>query len=394
MKKIGLSLICILYSTVTIIACSGFYITQDNKILAGNNEDFINPKTKMWVIPSEKGKFGKIFFGFDDYFPQGGINEKGLFFDGFATEPKKVLKSAEKPRYEKIYDNLQSEILSTCSTVEDVIAFFNNYNLEFLENAMLFFGDSNGNSIIIEGDTIIRRKGNFQIITNFRQSNIENITCERYNKIYKMLSQDRDISINYCKGILDAVHAEGRNGNSATLYSQVYDIKNSIIYVYNFHDFNNFIKIDLKKELKKGLKYYDLPSLFPKNLSFQQFEDEYMRNIYNEIKKREIRPDTNNFKQFKGIFILKSITSISQPFYEDSTKHILINFDGDKLVYTELYGNYFTVKLIPESNRDFFYKINFGEFRVTFPKDMNDECICEAVLNNQEKYSWTCKKIK
>jgi hypothetical protein len=395
MKKIGLSLFCIFCSTVTIIACSGFYITQGDRILAGNNEDFINPKTKMWVIPGEKGKYGKIFFGFDDYSPQGGINEKGLFFDGFATELKKVLKSAGKPRYEKVYDNLQSEILSTCATIEDVIAFLNNYNLEFLENAMLFFGDSNGNSMIIEGDTIIRKKGNFQIITNFRQSEAKNFTCERYNKMYKMLSQNRDMSIDYCKGILDAVHAEGRDGNSATLYSQVYDIKNLIIYVYNFHDFNNFIKIDLKEELKKGLRYYDLPSLFPKNLSFQQFEDEYMRKIYNEIKRREIHnPDANNFKQFKGTYILKSLTPISQPFYEDSTKHILINFDGDKLVYNELYGNYFKANLIPESDRAFFYKINFGEFRVSFTTDKNDECICEAILNNQEKYTWTCKKIK
>lgn len=262
MKKIGFLLICTLCYYSPSIACSGFYITNGKKILAGNNEDYINPKTKMWIIPSEQGNYGRVFFGFDDYNPQGGINEKGLFFDGFATNPKKVVKSAEKPKYEK--GNLQNEILSTCATVDDVIKFFDKYNLEFLEYAMLFFGDSNGNSIIVEGDTIIRKKGNFQIITNFRQSETTNITCERYNKMNEMLSKDHEISIDYSKKILDAVHVEGINGNSTTLYSQVYDIKNLIIYVYNFHDFNNCFKIDLKEELKKGLKYYDLPSLFLK----------------------------------------------------------------------------------------------------------------------------------
>jgi penicillin V acylase-like amidase (Ntn superfamily) len=255
---------------MSIFACSGFYINRGNKILAGNNEDYINPNTKMWIIPSEKGKYGKIFFGFDDYFPQGGINEKGLFFDLFSTNPKKVLKSAKKPKY--IKDNLQDEILSTCATVDDVIKFLDKYNLEFLENSMAFLGDSKGNSIIIEGDSIIRKNGDFQIITNFRQSEKTNITCERYNKMYEMLSKDHEISIDYSKKILDAVHVEGLNSNISTLYSQVYDIKNLIIYVYNSHDFNNCLKIDLKEELKKGLKYYDLPSLFPKYPKFKIFK--------------------------------------------------------------------------------------------------------------------------
>ena len=395
MKKIGLSLIICLLYYISTFACSGFYIEQGDKLLAGNNEDYINPNTKMWIIPSEKGRFGKIVFGFDDYFPQGGINEKGLFFDGFGAEQKKVLKSLGKPRYEKLYDNLTSEILSTCATVEDVIAFFNGYNLEFLENAMMFFGDAKGNSIIIEGDTIIRKNANFQIITNFRQSETKNITCERYNKIYEMLSNNHKMSIDYCKGILNAVHVEGNNGNSSTLYSQVYDIKNLIIYVYNFHDFNNSVKIDLKEELKKGLKYYDLPSLLPQSSSFKQSESEYMKNIYDEIKKRQIHNlDINNLKQFKGIYMAKSITPDNIPFYEDSTKHISVTIENNRLVYTELYGDYFRANLIPEGERDFFYKTNFNEYRVRFPKALKDEFVFEVVSNDEVKYSWTCKKTK
>lgn len=393
MKKTGLLLIiCICYS-VTTIACSGFYIKRGDRIFAGNNEDFINPKTKMWVVPSKNGNYGKIFFGFDDYYPQGGINEKGLFFDGFATESKKVFKSVGKPKYEKVYENLQNEILSTCATVDEVIAFFDKYNLEFLENAMLFFGDSNGNSIIVEGDSIIRKKGDFQIVTNFRQSQTKNITCERYNTAYKMLTKYNNINIDNCKDILNAVHSEGE---TSTLYSQVYDIKNLVIYIYNFHNYNNCVKIDLKGELKKGLQYYDLPLLFPMSVDFQNFENNYLKNIQNEIAKRQlIKPDVSSYKNFKGLYVLTSLVGPDNKSYPVDSKHtISIDIKNDKIIYSELYGQYFRCILLPESNRDFFYKINYGELRISFPKEKVGDFYVEAETNNNEKYKWTGRKIE
>jgi len=393
MKKIGLSLIISLCYSATTIACSGFYIKRGDIILAGNNEDFINPKTKMWIVPGENGNYGKIFFGFDDYYPQGGINEKGLFFDGFGAEQKKVLKSLGKPKYEKVYDNFQNEILSTCANIDDVIAFLNKYNLDFLENGMFFFGDSKGESVIIEGDSFIRKKGDFQIVTNFRQSQTKNITCERYNTIYQMLNKSKNINVDKCKDILDAVHSEGE---TSTLYSQVYDIKNLIVYIYNFHDFTNCVKIDLKKELKKGLQYYDLPLLFPKSTDFQNFENNYFRDIKNEIAKRQlIKPDANGYKNFKGLYILTSSVGPDNKSYPVDSKHtISIDIKNDKIIYTELYGQYFRCILLPESNRDFFYKINYGELRISFPKEKVGDFYVEAVTNNNERYKWTCRKIK
>jgi hypothetical protein len=55
-------------------ACTGFCISQDDLALVGNNEDWKNPNTKVWYVPAEDGKYGRVYFGFDNFYPQGGMN--------------------------------------------------------------------------------------------------------------------------------------------------------------------------------------------------------------------------------------------------------------------------------------------------------------------------------
>jgi Acyl-coenzyme A:6-aminopenicillanic acid acyl-transferase len=239
MNKIGLIILLMLISGFTSLACTGFYINRDGKIYAGNNEDYKNPNTKMWIIPGENENYGRIYFGFDNYYPQGGINEKGLFFDGFATQPFPVTISEKKLNYKNEFISIiQDEILSTCSNVDEVISFLNKYNLDISERAMLFFGDAYGNSIIVEGDSILRKDKDFQVVTNFYQSQTNEVTCRRFRTATDMLSSNKNISVDYCRDILDSTHAEGE---ISTFYSQVYDIKNMKIYIYNFHNYEECI---------------------------------------------------------------------------------------------------------------------------------------------------------
>lgn len=187
-------LVIILYQSSTLFACTAFVVSNDEIILVGNNEDYTNPSTKIWFVPSREERYGCVFFGFDDYYPQGGMNDKGLFFDGFATVPLKVTQSVRKEKYN---GNIIEKVMLDCATVEEVIAVFNKYNLEFLEEGMLFFADESGDSIIIEGDEFLRKKGHYQIITNFYQSKIEpgDIDCWRYLKVKEMLDENSDVSI-------------------------------------------------------------------------------------------------------------------------------------------------------------------------------------------------------
>ena len=52
-----------------------FKITQGGKTLVGNNEDYWNPNTRVWFEQSEGEKMGAMYVGFDDLYPQGGMNE-------------------------------------------------------------------------------------------------------------------------------------------------------------------------------------------------------------------------------------------------------------------------------------------------------------------------------
>jgi len=163
-------LLLIVLTSAPLLACTAFFASQGDKVLVGNNEDYINPITKIWFEPAEDKKYGRVYFGFDNFWPQGGMNDQGLFFDGFATRQKKIKISMYKPKYQ---GNLIDKVMAECASVEEVINIFDRYNLQFMKKFMLMFADKTGVSAIIEGDVVIRKKGRYQVITNFYQSEIE-----------------------------------------------------------------------------------------------------------------------------------------------------------------------------------------------------------------------------
>ena len=90
MKKSLFILAFLLLVQAQILACSMFSYTVDGKTIVGNNEDYFDPDTWMWTMKAGKGKYGSVFFGMGNFFAQGGMNEAGLVFDGFAMEAKTI----------------------------------------------------------------------------------------------------------------------------------------------------------------------------------------------------------------------------------------------------------------------------------------------------------------
>ncbi len=292
MKSLRILLLIFIVFSYPVFSCTGVYIARGDTILAGNNEDWTDPDTRIWFEPGKKGKYGAVYFGFDNFYPQGGMNEAGLFFDGFATSRFPVNKSADKPRF---YGNLTSLALRECSTVEEVIEQFYQWDLTDMERAMLMFGDAFGNSVIIEGDEYILKTGEYQVTTNFYQSVTDsaNISCRRYKKAMEMLGQPFPATVEFLRDVMDSVHQE------FTQYTNVYDLKNKVVYLWHFHDYKNVVKIDLKEELAKGKHSYNLPDLFPRNEEF------YNRFI------RKKTPSNSNFVKLilgvSGIFYLLTL---------------------------------------------------------------------------------------
>ena len=80
-------------------ACTAFCAVGEGQILVGNNEDWDNPQTKIWFLPAKPGSYGRVYTGFDDMTPQGGMNERGLWFDAFSAPPMKAAAGSDLPRF-------------------------------------------------------------------------------------------------------------------------------------------------------------------------------------------------------------------------------------------------------------------------------------------------------
>jgi len=65
-------------------SCTIIYASDSTTALAGNNEDYKSPFGTIWFLPAENGKFGRVYFAWKSngrHFPQGGMNDQGLFYD-------------------------------------------------------------------------------------------------------------------------------------------------------------------------------------------------------------------------------------------------------------------------------------------------------------------------
>jgi len=359
-----------------LFACTVFYAAQGDMVLAGNNEDWMNPLTKVWFEPAEKGEYGRVFFGFDNFYTQGGMNEKGLFFDVTAANLVEVPVNSKKPIYKG--NLIREKIMPECATVKEAIRLFKQYQAPHKWKAMYIIGDSTGDSAIIGPYGVIHKKGNYQVATNFYQTKVKSgkISCERYKLAMDMLGKCTNISIDYFRQILAATHTEGDYIN--TLYSNIYDLKNRMIYLYHFHNFQNEVVIDFKEEIKKGRHSYDLPSLFPKTHAAESLISAYKKRKALNI----ANIDHKTYDELIGIYEMPS--ELVQK------TAIAITRKGDKL-----YGFYPESpydELLPISDNQFLHISKSGVIKVTFSREKNGKVTKLTV--ETEKDNFTAKKIK
>jgi tetratricopeptide (TPR) repeat protein len=286
--------------------CTIVMVAQGKLVLAGNNEDWKNPKTKIWFIPASNGEHGRVCVGFDDMYAQGGMNDQGLFIDGNALGPTGWKPIEGKPTFD---GELMDSILAKCGTVEEAIAFCNKYNIADLASARFPIADRTGASMVVEygqGQVqYVRKTGVYQIATNFVISNVkdENFPCTRYRVADQMLKSAADMSLDLVRAVLSATHQEGQY---PTVYSNICDLKNGVLYLYNFHNFEEVVKFDLEAELRKGKKTYDIPSLFPVKTHVEYvFERERTipgsEELYQLIESQGVEKAVERFQSMKSI---------------------------------------------------------------------------------------------
>jgi hypothetical protein len=71
-------------------ACSMCKVTINGRTYLGSNEDSWRPGSTIRFENKTFGNYGAVYVGYGDGFPQGGMNEAGLAFDGLTIYPKHV----------------------------------------------------------------------------------------------------------------------------------------------------------------------------------------------------------------------------------------------------------------------------------------------------------------
>jgi hypothetical protein len=258
-------------------SCTIFSVSKGGSVFFGNNEDWRNPLTYIWVEPAGKGKYGVLCVGFDDLGPQGGINEKGLAFDGNALPyiPIKTYPERLQPA-EAIVNKI---IMHHCSTVEEAIAMARSYDWGTIYSGKFagqyLLADATGDACVLgfgaDGELAVTRKpkgDGFIVSTNFNRVFPENryytYPCERYETATRMLDQlvqEGDVTVESLASVLNAVHQEGLR--SPTLYSNIFDLKTGIAYFYDRHRYDRVAKLDVAGTIKSNQPPKLIKDLFP-----------------------------------------------------------------------------------------------------------------------------------
>jgi hypothetical protein len=240
-----------------VLGCTIFTADDGNIVLAGNNGDFSYIDTYIVFYPPSENRYGRVYVGWNEFWWQTGMNDKGLFFASASTSYLEAQNSSDKPSYSRY---LMYKCMEECATVNEVLDIFDQYNLEFLEIMQLLIADSTGNSVIIEGDSLHFKQDYYQVLTNFRLSLYQDpYPCWRFNTAINMFEESNFISTDFFKDICNATHNEGQY---PTQFSTVFDLKQQIMNIYHYHNYDNVKIFNLTQELQKGYQKIHIPTLF------------------------------------------------------------------------------------------------------------------------------------
>ena len=138
-----------------LISCTVFFGSDNGRSFGGNNEDGRNPYTKIWFLTAERGKYGRMYIGYNNKICQAGLNEKGLFFDTTSAPGYEI---PELDGHSTYRGDLITQAMENCKDVAEVIALFKKHG-PFIDKhlpvptvyGIIIFGDSSGDAMILEG---------------------------------------------------------------------------------------------------------------------------------------------------------------------------------------------------------------------------------------------------
>ncbi|MFQ5981234.1 MAG: hypothetical protein ACE5OZ_24090 [Candidatus Heimdallarchaeota archaeon] len=237
-------------------SCTIFTAAIGETVFFGNNEDYRLEGTYLWIMPP----YGAVGFGFKynddpaDGWVQGGMNDQGLCLDANGLPTVSLNPHAER---EPLYKDALLEVLFECATVDEVIEWFQTHYFGTVWSCQIHFADASGDAVVVsagpDGEFAFTRKNSshYLVSTNFNLANYENgyYPCNRYDTATAMLAaitSEEGLTVEACRDILDAVHIEGEY---ATKYSNIFDPVNQQLYLFQNHEFDTIVTLDVENEI-------------------------------------------------------------------------------------------------------------------------------------------------
>jgi hypothetical protein len=244
--SLGLALAFCSVASLPVFACTIFVLTGTNRVLFCNNEDWSNPKTRIWFTPATDGYYGCVYVGYDDGWARGGLNTVGLACDwvGGFNEKWNAGPSARCVR-----GNPTERLLESCATVGDAIAFCRKHPESDFARAKILVADGTGASAIIgarDGKLTVEKESRSRGFGFGGQT------------VGKMLAHSSEPTVANGATILRACLQKGQY---ATKYSNVFDLKSGDISLCPLGERENEVRFNLAAELAKGSHYYDMPKI-------------------------------------------------------------------------------------------------------------------------------------
>ena len=122
--------------------------------------------------------------------------------------------------------------------------------------------DQKGEYLIVEGDELILGNEPEESFSNFYFSQInskEDVQLENYKNGQTFLAESTGYaSMSYCGDVMNSLS----NPDGFTQYSTIYDLEKLIVSVYLFHDYSQYVEIDLKEELEESKHRMMIAELF------------------------------------------------------------------------------------------------------------------------------------
>jgi hypothetical protein len=234
-----LALICPVQAAV---ACTIFVLADTKHTLFFNNEDYSNPATRIWFQPATTTYYGCAYLGFNDDWAQGGVNAYGLAFDWVAGASGSYTPA---PELKTPQGNPAERMLESCKTVQQAIAFYHRYAEPGFASGAMLIADKTGASVIIHAS-----HGQLQYELSHQSRGFGYGDATLKQQLLPTLENG-----------LPILQACRQQGQYATKYASVYDLRSGAIYLTSLAGKEESVQLDLAAELKKGGHYYDLPRI-------------------------------------------------------------------------------------------------------------------------------------